>query len=152
MGYVPFIGSGWQYELVPRGDLHTGEGLWQARGCPGIKSPRPGHLKSLVWPAEGSRAPVAMMDPVPVPSSPHTNARLVITQMVFLTIFIKAFSSGQLSLTPKAHVHCPLYCPSPFAYTCPSSGLRDPPPPPPRTCVVAGVCLQDCPGATDSIF
>lgn len=39
MGYVPFIGSGWQYELVPRGDLHTGEeGLWQARGCPGIES------------------------------------------------------------------------------------------------------------------
>lgn len=83
-------------------------------GCPGngTKSPRPGHLKSLAWPAEDSRAPVAMGGSCPVPLSPHISARLVVFQVVFLIIFIKASFSGQLSLVPKAHVYFPLYCPT----------------------------------------
>lgn len=77
-----------------------------------VESPRPGHLKSLAWPAEDSRAPVAMGGSCPVPSPPHFSARLVVFQVVFLIIFIKASSSGQPSLAPKAHMYCPLYCPS----------------------------------------
>lgn len=91
------------------------------------RSPRPGHLKSLVCPAEGSRAPAAVGGSCPIPSPPYTKARLVVTQMIFLTIFIKAsFSSEQLFLAPRPTCIVLSTVPSsPLECASRSSGLRD---------------------------